>query len=288
MAPRTLAVLGGSGLYAMDDLERVEEHRVSTPFGEPSDAVVSGLLGGTRLLFLPRHGRGHRVAPHEINYRANIFALKALGAEQLVSVSAVGSLEEGVAPGDFVTVDQYIDRTWHRRGTFFEGMGVVGHVSLAEPTDPSLRAAVAEAAKKAGAKVHPKGTYVCIEGPQFSTRAESHLYRSWGANIIGMTSLPEARLAREAELPFVTLALVTDYDCWRDEGEHVTVEQVVALMKKNVVGAQNTLRELSRALPDPAASPATRALAGAVMTDPSVIPAETRRRLAPLLAKYFP
>jgi 5'-methylthioadenosine phosphorylase len=287
MAPRTLAILGGSGLYAMADLTRVEEHRVTTPFGEPSDAVVSGYVGDTRLLFLPRHGRGHRVAPHEINYRANIFALKALGAEQLVSVSAVGSLREDIAPGELVVVDQYIDRTWHRRGTFFEGAGVVAHVSLADPTDAALRTALVAAATKAGGKVWDKGTYVCIEGPQFSTRAESHLYRSWGASVIGMTSVPEVRLAREAELPFSTLALVTDYDCWRDEGEHVTVGAVVEVMKQNVNLAQNAIRNLAATLPDPAKSPATRALDGAVMTDPALISKEARERFAPLLQKYF-
>ncbi|MCB9633078.1 MAG: S-methyl-5'-thioadenosine phosphorylase, partial [Sandaracinus sp.] len=211
MTQRTVGVIGGSGLYEMEGLERVEEHRVETTFGTPSDAVISGFLGETRFLFLPRHGRGHRVPPHQINYRANLLALKQLGAEQVISVSAVGSMKESIAPGDMVIVDQFIDRTRNRPSTFFEDVGVVAHVEFADPVDSGLAEALYRATVEVGARVHKGGTYVCIEGPQFSTRAESRLYRSWGVDVIGMTNLPEARLAREAELPYATVALATDY-----------------------------------------------------------------------------
>ncbi|HEX4354103.1 MAG TPA: S-methyl-5'-thioadenosine phosphorylase, partial [Polyangiales bacterium] len=258
------------------------------PFGQPSDAIVRGRLGGVTLLFLPRHGRGHRIAPHRINYRANIFALKALGAQQILSVSAVGSLREEIEPGHMVLVDQFIDRTRQRASTFFDDSGVVAHVGLAEPTDAALREALKTAVLEAGGRVHASGTYVCMEGPQFSTRAESLMYRSFGAHVIGMTNLTEAKLAREAELPYATLAMSTDYDCWRESEEAVSVEAVIAVMNKNVHLAKNTLRALLSRLPDPSASPATRALDGAILTAPSYISQETRELLAPLLSKYFP
>ena len=216
MSERVLGVIGGSGLYAMKDLEDVEEHTVETTFGSPSDAIVSGRLGDTRMLFVPRHGRGHRFAPHEINYRANVLALKMLGAEQIVSVSAVGSMKETIHPGDIVLPDQLIDRTRHRPNTFFEGIGVVAHVEFADPIDHALQAALYKACVEVGTRTHRGGAYVCIDGPQFSTRAESNLFRSWGVDVIGMTNLPEARLAREAELPYATVALATDYDCWHE------------------------------------------------------------------------
>ncbi len=279
----TLGVLGGSGLYEMEGLSDVSEVDVDTPFGRPSDVLVKGMLDdGTTLLFLPRHGRGHRVPPHEINYRANVCALKTAGATHLVSVSAVGSMKEEIEPGHLVVPDQFIDLTKKRITTFFEA-GIVGHVPFADPTCKLLGGALADAADRAGAKVHRAGTYVCMEGPQFSTRAESRVYRTWGVSVIGMTSMPEAKLAREAELPFATLALATDYDCWHDAHDAVTVEQVVATMKKNVTFAKKTLVELARQLPDPTRSIAYRCTRGAIMTSPSAVTADARARLGWLL-----
>lgn len=280
---RTLGVIGGSGLYALDQLESVEEIELSTPFGSPSDAIVSGILGETRLLFLPRHGRGHRLPPHGINYRANILALKMAGAEQILSISAVGSMREDIHPGHMVVVDQFIDRTRHRSDTFFDDDGVVAHVEFAEPIDAQLAEALAEAAKRAGATVHEGGTYVCMEGPQFSTRAESMLYRSWGVDVIGMTNFPEARLAREAELPYATLAMATDFDCWHDGHDAVTVEAVVQVMQRNVEKAKNIIIELASSVPDPAGRPATRALKGAIITDPAHISDAAKHKLEPLI-----
>ena len=281
----TLAILGGSGLYDLPELAAVEEITVETPYGAPSDVIVRGRLGDTTLLFLPRHGRGHRVPPHGINFRANVCALKKLGASHLVSVSAVGSMKESIAPGDFVVADQYVDLTKRRVSTFFDE--IVAHVSFAHPVCPLLGAALAEAAAavhgKGEAGVHRGGTYVCIEGPHFSTRAESLIYRSWGVSVIGMTSMPEAKLAREAELPFATLALATDYDCWHESEETVTVEAVLAVMRKNVDTARKAIAALSKALPDPAKSNAFGALKGAVMTDMSRVSREAKHRLSWLL-----
>jgi 5'-methylthioadenosine phosphorylase len=279
----TLGVLGGSGLYEMDGLRDVSEIDVDTPFGRPSDVLVKGTVAsGTTLLFLPRHGRGHRVPPHAIDYRANVCALKKAGATHLVSVSAVGSMKEEIEPGHLVVPNQFIDLTKKRTSTFFED-GIVGHVPFADPVCKHLAAAVADASDRAGAKVHRGGTYVCIEGPQFSTRAESQVYRSWGVSVIGMTSIPEAKLAREAELPFATLALATDYDCWHDAHDAVTVEHVVATMKKNVALAKKAIVELASILPDPAKSNAHQVVRGAIMTAPSAITAEARARLGWLL-----
>lgn len=282
-----LGIIGGSGLYEMAGLQGLEETRVQTPFGEPSDAIVSGRLGDTRMLFLPRHGRGHRIPPHRVNYRANVLALKMLGAEQIVSASAVGSMREDIHPGDIVMVDQFLDRTRHRPNTYFDDDGVVAHVEFADPVDAALQNALYEAGQRVGARVHRGGTYVCIEGPQFSTRAESNMYRSWGVSVIGMTNLPEARLAREAELPYATMALVTDYDCWHQTEEAVSVEAVIALLQKNVTTAQDILREAVKDLPDPANSPASSALAQAILTAPDRISAEARERLRPLIGKYL-
>jgi len=286
----------GEELRAADDtrgdasrlVERkgVEETSVETPFGSPSDTIVRGRLDDTVLLFLPRHGRGHRIAPGEIDSRANICALKKLGATHLVSVSAVGSMKEGIAPGDFVVVDQFIDLTKGRTSTFF-GEGLVGHVGFADPVCADLSAALAGAAERAGARVHRGGTYVCIEGPQFSTRAESLLYRSWGASVIGMTAMPEAKLAREAELPYALLALATDYDCWHESEEDVTVEAVLKVLGENVARARRAVGELAAALPDPAASRATGALAAALMTSRDQIKPETLSRLDWLVGKYI-
>ncbi len=281
----TLGVLGGSGLYEMEGLRDVKELEVDTPFGRPSDVLVKGTLpNGTTLVFLPRHGRGHRIPPHQINFRANVCALKKAGATHLVSVSAVGSMKEEIEPGHLVVPDQFIDLTKRRISTFFED-GIAGHVPFADPVCKLLASAVADAAARAGAKVHRGGTYVCIEGPQFSTRAESHVYRSWGVSVIGMTSMPEAKLAREAELPFATLALATDYDCWHEGHDAVTVEQVVATMKANVAFAKKTLVELASALPDPTKSIAHGASRGAIMTAPNLVPPETKARLGWLLGE---
>jgi 5'-methylthioadenosine phosphorylase len=288
MDERVLGVIGGSGLYEMEGLEDREELVVETTFGAPSDAILAGRLDGVRLLFLPRHGRGHRHAPHQVNYRANILALKQLGAEQIVSVSAVGSMKESVRPGDVVLVDQFVDRTRHRANTFFEDVGVVAHVEFADPVDAALQEALYRAAVEVGVRAHKGGTYVCIEGPQFSTRAESNLFRSWGVDVIGMTNLPEARLAREAELPYATVAMVTDYDCWKAHEESVSVDAVLAVLKKNVGVSQRIVAEVSRRLPDPAESPAKTALEYAIITAPDAISDEARRKLAPVAGRVLP
>jgi len=273
-----LGVLGGSGLYDLDGLSEARTEEVSTPFGPPSAPVASGRIGSTKLLFLPRHGQGHRYSPSEINYRANVFALKSLGAEKVLSVSAVGSLREGLTPGEFVLPDQFIDKTWGRASTFFGG-GVVGHVGFAEPTCPSFAVAVAAAAAASGRRVHRGGTYVCMEGPQFSTRAESQLHRSWGADVIGMTGATEAKLCREAEVCFVSLALVTDYDAWHAEEAAVSVEAVIAVLRANVAGAQDIIRRLGDHVAGAAPCGCARAAAHAVITAPDAISAEARGRL---------
>jgi 5'-methylthioadenosine phosphorylase len=282
-----LGVLGGSGLYDIDGLADTDEVRVDTPFGPPSDAVIRGKLRDTTLLFLSRHGRGHRIPPHGIDYRANICALKKLGATHLVSISAVGSMRENIEPGHFVVVDQFIDLTKRRPSTFFEN-GIVAHVGMADPVCDHVAKALSLAAERAGAVVHRGGTYVCIEGPQFSTRAESVLYRSWGVSVIGMTGLPEAKLAREAELPYALLALATDYDCWHQTEDDVSVDAVLAVMKQNAVLARRTLVELAASLPDPKESRAYGALAPAFITARDRIPAETLSKLDWLVAPYFP
>jgi 5'-methylthioadenosine phosphorylase len=283
---RVLGVIGGSGLYELEQLTDVEELAMKTPFGEPSDALIAGTIGATRLLFLPRHGRGHRLPPHRINYRANILALKMAGAEQILSISAVGSMKDEIQPGDMVVVDQFIDRTRHRNDTFFDDDGVVAHVGFADPIDPQLAGSLLGAARRAGSAVHDGGTYLCVEGPQFSTRAESQLYRSWGVSVIGMTNLPEARLAREAELPYATLAMATDYDCWHEGHDAVTVQAVIAVMHVNVARAKEIIVELAQALPDPAGCPASSALAGAIITNTDSISRAARDKLRPLIGKY--
>jgi len=280
-----IGVIGGSGLYEMEGFADRRELALETPFGEPSDAFVAGTLDGREVVFLARHGRGHRVSPSEINYRANVWGMKKLGVEFLVSVSACGSLREDIRPGDFVVVDQHIDRTKGRDATFF-GDGVVVHVTFADPVTPSLAAALADAAAKSGANVHPRGTYVCMEGPAFSTRAESNLYRSWGADVIGMTNLTEAKLAREAELAFATLALATDYDCWHDEHGDVSVEEVLRVLHRNVDRAKATIRHLCRDFPPGLENPHRGTLAGAILTAKDAIPAATRERLALLIGAY--
>ncbi|RLB49817.1 MAG: S-methyl-5'-thioadenosine phosphorylase [Deltaproteobacteria bacterium] len=285
---RTLGIIGGSGLDELEGLANVEQLETTTAFGAPSDAIIAGTIGHTRFLFLPRHGRGHRIAPHRINYRANILALKMAGAEQILSVSAVGSMKEDIHPGDMIIVDQFIDRTRHRIDTFFDDDGVVAHVEFAEPIDAQLASSLASAAKRAGATAHEGGVYLCVEGPQFSTRAESELYRSWNVSVIGMTNLPEARLAREAELPYATLAMATDYDCWREGHDAVTVDAVIAVMRGNVTKAKEIIIELAGTVPDPTRRPATSALAGAIITNPGSISAAARDKLRPLIGKYLP
>jgi 5'-methylthioadenosine phosphorylase len=282
---RVLGVIGGSGLYQIEGMAAIEEVQVQTPFGPPSDAVVRGQLGDTTLLFLPRHGRGHRIAPHEIDYRANICALKKLGATHLVSISAVGSMLEKIAPGEFVVVDQFIDLTKKRESTFFDD-GIVGHVGFAEPVCGEMSRVLAVAAEAAGARVHRGGTYICIEGPQFSTRAESLLYRSWGVSVIGMTAMPEAKLAREAELPYALLALATDYDCWHESEQSVSVQAVLAVIDKNVALARRTIVEFAKGLPDPTQNAATSALKTALMTAKDRLGPDVHARLDWLIGKY--
>jgi len=280
-----VAIIGGSGLYELEGLRDVREQTVETPFGAPSDAVVEGELDGVRMLFLPRHGRGHRFSPTEVPYRANIWALKRLGATHLISVSAVGSMKEDIAPGYIVVVDQFVDRTLNRARTFFEG-GVVAHVVFADPVCGGLASHVASSARAVGATVHEGGAYVCIEGPQFSTRAESELFRSWGMTVVGMTNVPEARLAREAEICFTTMALVTDYDCWHEHHDDVSVEAVIAVIKHNVELARQIVRHAATTLPyDDCAC--RHALQHAIMTAPDRIPQDARLRLGLLVDKYL-
>ncbi len=274
-----LGVIGGSGLYHMKELKILEKVVVDTPFGAPSDEVVLGELMGVRLAFLPRHGTGHFIPPSEINFRANIFALKKLGVERILSVSAVGSMKEELHPGHFSVPDQFIDRTTRRISTFFT-TGLVGHVSLADPICPDLSYKVTGAARKAGAEVHEGGTYICIEGPQFSTRAESNLYRQWGVDIIGMTNVTEAKLAREAGICYATLALVTDYDCWLVEEEPVTLEAVLQIMGENVENAQVAIKALVTELTDKPGCACASAAATAIVTDKKLIPEKLRKELS--------
>lgn len=247
MSKWVLGVIGGSGLYEIDGLENTREIRVETPWGDPSDTLIKGRLGQVELVFLPRHGKGHRLTPSTVPYRANIDALKRLGCTDVLSVSACGSLQEQYAPGDFVMVDQFIDRTFAREKTFF-GPGMVAHVSVADPVCSRLSALAGDAAERSGATVHRGGTYLTMEGPQFSTRAESHLYRQWGCDVIGMTNMPEAKLAREAELPYATLAMVTDYDCWREDEAAVEVTNVLQIMQANTARAKQAIKVLAETL----------------------------------------
>ena len=280
-----VGVIGGSGLYEIDGLEDVREVALATPFGAPSDAYVTGVLDGVRMAFLPRHGRGHRILPSEINFRANVWGLKKLGVTRILSVSAVGSMREDVVPGDFVMIDQFIDRTRHRPDTFF-GEGVVAHVMFADPVCEEVRRVLLGAAGAGSVRAHDGGTYVNMEGPQFSTRAESRLYRSWGVDVIGMTNLQEAKLAREAELCYATVAMATDYDCWHEEEEDVTVEAVLEVMRKNVGNARKLIRDAVPLLPRERGCGCGEALRFAIMTDPGRIEPEARERLGLLIDKY--
>ncbi|MBI4536961.1 MAG: S-methyl-5'-thioadenosine phosphorylase [candidate division NC10 bacterium] len=286
MAERLIGIIGGSGLYEMDGLEALREERVSTPFGEPSDRYVLGRLRGRPVAFLARHGRGHRLMPSELNFRANIYGFKVLGAEWILSASAVGSMREDVKPLDILIPDQFFDRTCGRPSTFF-GRGLVSHISMADPTCPALGGILFQAGKKVGATVHRGGTYLCIEGPQFSTRAESRIYRGWGVDVIGMTNLQEAKLAREAEICYSTMALVTDYDVWHESEEDVSVEAVVAVLKQNAETARAILREAVTMLPERRSCPCRHALKDAIITAPQAIPEAVRRDLAPIVGKYL-
>jgi len=282
----SLAIIGGSGLYTMQGLEETEERTISTPFGEPSAPIIIGRLEGQRVAFLARHGIGHHINPSEINYRANIYALKTLGVEKIVSVSACGSLREDYAPGEIVIPDQLFDMTKNRKRTFFEN-GLVAHVSVADPFCPDLSAQILNSIQKTGATVHAGGSFITIEGPRFSTRAESNTFRAWGMSIVGMTASPEAFLAREAEICYGVMAHVTDYDVWHISEEPVTVEMVIKTLMKNTEIAQAAIRNLVRSLPSKRNCACENALADALITQPRVIPTETRERLNLLVKKYL-
>jgi 5'-methylthioadenosine phosphorylase len=279
-------VIGGSGLYELEGLTDVREETLATPFGDPSDAYIHGTLDGVPMVFLPRHGRGHMISPTELNTRANIWGLKRLGVTHIVSISAVGSMREDIVPGEFVAVEQFFDRTRHRPDTFFSD-GIVAHVHFADPVCEDVRQALIAACAEVGVKCHDGGTYLNMEGPQFSTRAESKIYRSWGVDVIGMTNLQEARLAREAEICYSTLAMATDYDCWHEEHDDVSVEAVVATIKQNVANARDVIRSV---VPRIAAGPTCRyadALRGAIMTAPERVSPEVRERLGLLIDRHL-
>ena len=286
MPEAAVAFIGGSGLYEMDGLNDVERVSTETPFGDPSGDIVIGTLAGVRVAFLPRHGRGHRIPPGAIPARANVYALKRLGVERIVSISAVGSLSEKVRPLDMVVPDQIIDRTKARPSTFFDE-GIAVHVGMADPFCPDLSAALLQSARRQGVGVHDGGTYVAIEGPQFSTRAESELYRSWGASIIGMTAIPEAKLAREAEMCYAALAMVADYDCWHETEEDVTVEMVVANLIKGASASQEVARDLVGTLSTGRGCACPTALRDAIVTSPDAVDDAVRKRLAPLIGGYL-
>ena len=283
--PISIGVIGGSGLYEMDGLTDIRTVRIATPFGRPSDACIIGTLFGRRVAFLPRHGRGHRIMPTDINYRANIYAMKKLGVERIISVSAVGSMQEEVKPGDIVIPDQFYDLTKHRRSTFF-GNGIVAHVGMAEPVCGELSTVLIESGIAVGAAVHRGGTYLCMEGPQFSTRAESMTYRQWNVNVIGMTNATEAKLAREAEICYSTIALATDYDCWHHSEEDVTVEAVLEVMRHNIETSRAMIKQAVQMLPRSRSCGCGEALRNTIMTPERLIPAKTMKDLAPIIGKY--
>jgi 5'-methylthioadenosine phosphorylase len=283
-----IGIIGGSGLYEIEGMENVEEVTiVDTPFGQPSDNFITGTLEGTEVVFLARHGRGHRISPSELNYRANIYEMKKFGVEAIISVSACGSLKEEMKPLDFVVPDQFVDRTNKTRESSFFTDGIVAHVAFADPFSEELRTILIESAKEVGANVHPKGTYIVMEGPQFSTKAESNLYRSWGMDIIGMTNLTEAKLAREAEISYATLAAVTDYDCWHEGHDTVTVEMIIENLTKNVGQAKKILKAAIPRIGQLTDFSASDALKYALITDKTKIPENTKRKLAPIIGKYI-
>jgi 5'-methylthioadenosine phosphorylase len=281
-----IGIIGGSGLYAMPGLTDVHETVLQTPFGTPSDSFVLGTLDGRKVAFLARHGRGHRILPSEINFRANIYGMRRLGVERILSASAVGSLKEEHKPTDFIVPDQFIDRTYRRVSTFF-GDGVVAHIAFSDPVCPEVASVLGDSCKQAGVTGKMGGTYVCMEGPQFSTKAESNLYRSWGADVIGMTNLQEAKLAREAEMCYATLAMITDYDCWHPDHDAVTVDQVVKVLNTNSGNATRVIRQAIALMPNQRKCRCASALEHAILTDPAKIPANTRQKLSLLLDKYL-
>jgi len=282
----SIGIIGGSGLYAMSGLSDTKEVKVKTPFGDPSEVFVVGTLEGKRVAFLARHGRGHRLLPGEINYRANIYAMKLLGVERVISVSAVGSLQEDLRPGEFLVADQFVDRTRHRISTFF-GEGLVAHVSFAHPTCSELSAALADASVHCAVPVHRKGTYICMEGPQFSTFAEATMHRQLHFEVIGMTNVTEAKLAREAELCYGTIAMITDYDCWHPDHESVTGAQILETLQHNAGNAQKALRETVRALHPERGCKCGSALQHALITDLKTVPKATKKKLAAIIGKYI-
>jgi 5'-methylthioadenosine phosphorylase len=287
MPKTTLGIIGGSGFYNMPGLDNVEPIELKTPFGSPSDAYYRGHVGEVDVIFLARHGKGHRILPSELNYRANIHGMKQLGVERLISVSTAGSMKEHIAPGDLVAIDQFIDHTHRRVPTFF-GDGIVAHVSLADPVCHDLRLSLIEAGRAAGAKVHDRGTYLCIEGPQFSSRAESNLYRSWGVDVISMTAMQEARLSREAELCYATLTLVTDYDCWHQSAGPVDIAEILRVMRENVAKAQQSVLNLARRLAGrPRSCNCGSSLKDSIITDRAVIPPSVIDNLRPIIGKYL-
>ncbi len=283
---RTIGVIGGSGLYEVEGLSDVKSVSMDTPWGSPSSSLVTGTLGGTRMVFLPRHGTGHTISPSEINFRANIYAMKAMGVEWVISVSAVGSLKEEIEPGHIVIPDQFIDNTKGRPSTFFEG-GLVAHVSMADPVCSVLSDCLREASLGCGGTVHSGGTYICIEGPQFSTRAESHIYRRWGAGVIGMTAMPEAKLAREAEICYSVIALCTDYDCWKEDHDDVKVSDIIEIMNKNVDAAKKILAAVVDSIPEKRECPCAGALGYSIITSPEHVTEETKDRLELVVKKYM-
>ncbi len=285
-ATAAIGIIGGSGLYAMSGLTNTREIRVKTPFGDASDAVVLGTLEGKRVAFLARHGRGHRILPSEINYRANIYAMKLLGVERIISVSAVGSLKEDLRPGEFLVPGQFFDRTKNRISTFFGG-GIVAHVAFAHPTCGQLSSVLADACVHEAVKVHRRGTYICMEGPQFSTLAEAEVHRQLGFEVIGMTNVTEAKLAREAEICYATIAMITDYDCWHPEHESVTASQIIATLNQNAENAQKVLRTAVRELPAARSCKCGAALQHALVTDLKIVPKTTKKRLAAIIGKYI-
>ena len=281
----SIGIIGGSGLYSMNGLTGIREVRVKTPFGDPSDAIVLGMLEGKRVAFLARHGRGHRILPGEINYRANVYAMKLLGVERIISVSAVGSLQEDLRPGEFLVPDQFFDRTKNRVSTFF-GDGLVAHVAFAHPTCGQVSAVLSDSCVHEAVKVHRRGTYVCMEGPQFSTLAEAHVHRQLRFEVIGMTNVTEAKLAREAEICYATIAMITDFDCWHPEHESVTAAQIIATLNQNAENAQKVLRAAVRMLPDARTCKCGSALQHALVTDMKLVPTATKKRLAAIIGKY--
>ena len=286
-APKAeIGIIGGSGLYSMEGLTNTREVRIETPFGDPSDAFVIGTLEGKQVAFLARHGRGHRILPTELNFRANIYAMKLLGVDRIISVSEVGSLQEDLRPGEFLVPDQFFDRTKQRVSTFF-GNGIVAHVAFDKPTCPQVANVLSDASEHANVKVHRRGTYVCIEGPQFSTIAEAHVHRQLRFEVIGMTNVTEAKLAREAEICYATIAMITDYDCWHPEHDAVTGAQILATLNQNALNAQRVLREAVRTMPAERKCKCGSALSSAIFTDPKVIPAETKKKLAAIVGKYL-